>query len=106
MLPAPGEVKSASYEVRYKQSHDWPLATASVALDMNGSTIRGARIVMGAVAPIPWRSTGAEQALAGKPINEQSAMAAADAAVAGREADEREQLQGPDRADRRRSARS
>ena len=83
ILPAPGSAKSATYEVRYKQSHDWPLATASVALDVNGSTIRGARIVMGAVAPIPWRSQAAEQALAGKPLSEETAMAAADAAVNG-----------------------
>jgi xanthine dehydrogenase YagS FAD-binding subunit len=83
ILPAPGAAKSATYEVRYKQSHDWPLATASVALDVSGSTIRGGRVVMGAVAPIPWRSTAAEQALAGKPLSAETAMAAADAAVNG-----------------------
>ena len=38
---------------------------------------------MGAVAPIPWRSPAAEAALAGKRITEQTAMAAADAAVTG-----------------------
>src|SRR3954471_12282687 len=83
ILPAPGNAKTATYEVRYKQSHDWPLAAATAVLDMNGQTVRGARIVMGAVAPIPWRSTAAEQALAGKPITEQTAMAAPDAAVQG-----------------------
>ena len=83
ILPAPGAAKSATYEVRYKQSHDWPLATATVALDMNGTTIRGARIVMGAVAPIPWRASAAERVLAGKAITEQTAMEAADAAVQG-----------------------
>ncbi|HEX5474857.1 MAG TPA: FAD binding domain-containing protein [Vicinamibacterales bacterium] len=83
LLPAPGAVKSATYDVRYRQSHDWPLATASVALDMNGTAVRGARIVMGAVAPIPWRVPEAERALAGRTIDEQTAMAAADAAVAG-----------------------
>src|SRR4029453_1504841 len=31
ILPAPGAVKSATYEVRFKQSHDWPLASASAA---------------------------------------------------------------------------
>jgi len=82
ILPAPGAVKNASYEVRYKQSHDWPLATASVALVMNGQTIRSARVVMGAVAPIPWRSEPAEAVLAGKRISEESAVAAADAALA------------------------
>jgi len=83
ILPAPGAVKSATYEVRFKQSHDWPLASAAAALSMNGQTIRGARIVMGAVAPVPWRSQAAEAALAGKRLTEETAIAAADAAVQG-----------------------
>jgi xanthine dehydrogenase YagS FAD-binding subunit len=86
ILPAPGAAKSATYEVRYKQSHDWPLATATAALDLSGTTIRAARIVMGAVAPIPWRASAAERAIAGKTITEQTAMAAADAAVQGAKA--------------------
>lgn len=86
ILPAPRAVKSSTYEVRYKQSHDWPLAAASVALDMNGRTVRGARIVMGAVAPIPWRVENAERVLAGKTVTEQTAMEAADAAVQGAKA--------------------
>ncbi|MCA1651666.1 MAG: molybdopterin dehydrogenase, partial [Acidobacteria bacterium] len=83
ILPAPGAGRTATYEVRFKQSHDWPLAMASVALSMNAQTVRAARVVMGAVAPIPWRSSAAEAVLAGKPISEETAMAAADAAVAG-----------------------
>lgn len=86
ILPAPRAVKSSTYEVRYKQSHDWPLAAASVALDMNGRTVRGARIVMGSVAPIPWRVEAAERVLAGKAVTEQTAMEAADAAVQGAKA--------------------
>jgi xanthine dehydrogenase YagS FAD-binding subunit len=81
ILPAPGAVKSGHYEVRYKESHDWPIAFATVLLTMNGATVQSARVVMGAVAPIPWRSPAAEQALAGKAINEETAAAAADAAL-------------------------
>jgi xanthine dehydrogenase YagS FAD-binding subunit len=81
-LPPPGSARSATYEVRFKQSHDWPLATASVALTLSGQTIKAARVVMGAVAPIPWRSTAAETALAGKPLTEETAITAAEAAVA------------------------
>jgi len=81
MLPAPGNVKSGHYEVRYKESHDWPLAFTTIVLTMNGNTIRSARVVLGAVAPIPWRSTDAEQALVGKPLNEATAAAAGEAAV-------------------------
>jgi len=83
ILPAPGTVKSGHYEVRYKTSHDWPIAFATVVLSMNGATVRTARVVMGAVAPIPWRSQAAEQALAGKTITEATAAAAADAALQG-----------------------
>ena len=86
VLPAPGTVKSAMYEVRFKQSHDWPLAGVTAALDMRGTTARGARVVMGWVAPIPWRSQAAERVLAGKVITEQVAMEAADAAVQGAKA--------------------
>jgi xanthine dehydrogenase YagS FAD-binding subunit len=80
-LPAPGNVKHGHYEVRYKQSHDWPLAFTTVVLTMNGSTIRSARVVLGAVAPVPWRSRPAEAALAGKPLNAETAAIAAEAAV-------------------------
>jgi len=83
ILPPPGAAKSATYEVRFNQSHGWPIATASAALDMSGTVIRGARIVMGSVAPIPWRASSAERVLAGKTISEQTAMEAADAAVRG-----------------------
>jgi len=41
--------------------------------------------VMGAVAPVPWRSKQAEQALAGKPITAETAVAAAEASVVGAE---------------------
>ena len=82
LLPAPGQ-RSATYEVRFKQSHDWPLAAASVNLVMSGLTVRSARVVMGAVAPIPWRATAAERVLAGKAITEAIAAEAAAAAVAG-----------------------
>jgi xanthine dehydrogenase YagS FAD-binding subunit len=83
ILPSPANAKAATYEVRFKQSHDWPLAMASVVMTMDGSRVKTARVVMGAVAPIPWRTQAAEQALAGKTITEAVATEAANAAVAG-----------------------
>ena len=83
ILPPPGAVKSGHYEVRYKASHDWPIAFATVLLVMNGATVQSARVVMGAVAPVPWRSQPAEQALAGNPVTEATAAAAAEAALRG-----------------------
>jgi xanthine dehydrogenase YagS FAD-binding subunit len=81
ILPAPGNMKSGFYEVRFKESHDWPLAFATVILAMNGNTVSSARVVMGAVAPVPWRSEDAERALVGKTLNETTATEAGEAAV-------------------------
>jgi len=82
LLPAPGQ-RSAAYEVRFKQSHDWPLAAAAVNLVMAGAAVKSARVVMGAVAPIPWRAPAAERVLAGKAVTEALAAEAANAALAG-----------------------
>ena len=83
ILPPPGNVKHGHYEVRFKASHDWPIAFATVILAMNGTRVGSARVVMGAVAPVPWRAQAAEQALAGKTIDERTAAQAAEAALTG-----------------------
>jgi len=80
-LPPPSAGRYAHYEVRQKESFDWPLALAAVALHMNGNTVRSARVVMGYVAPVPWVSEEAAQALVGKAVSEETAKAAGDAAV-------------------------
>lgn len=83
-IPAGAEQwRSATYEVREKIALDWPLVTASVALRMDGGTIREARVVLGHVAPTPWRSRAAEQALEGKSVDESTAAAAGEAATQG-----------------------
>jgi len=82
LLPRLMNVKSAHYEVKFKQSHDWPVTMASVSLAMSGNTVQSARVVLGAVAPVPWRSPAAEAVLKGKPLTDQAAAEAADAAVA------------------------
>jgi xanthine dehydrogenase YagS FAD-binding subunit len=61
---------------------EWPLALASVVLNMKGKTVASARVLMGHVAPVPWRSAEAEAALIGKSISEEVAQAAGNAAVA------------------------
>jgi xanthine dehydrogenase YagS FAD-binding subunit len=81
VLPPPGDVKSGHYEVRFKESRDWPMAFATVVVAMKGNTVASARVILGAVAPIPWRSEDAERALVGKPLNEETAAAAGEAAV-------------------------
>jgi len=73
--------RNSTYEVRQREVLDWPLATASVALKMEGDKVSAARVVLGQVAPIPWRSRAAEQALEGKSLTESTAAAAGEAAV-------------------------
>jgi xanthine dehydrogenase YagS FAD-binding subunit len=81
ILPQTRNVRSAHYEVKFKQSHDWPITMASVALTMNGDVVSSARVVLGAVAPVPWRARAAEAALAGQRVTRETAHAAAEAAV-------------------------
>lgn len=82
LVPPPTNLVSATYEVRQREALDWPLATASVALRMSGQRIESARVVLGHVAPIPWRSAEAERVLAGKTLSEALMEEAARAAVA------------------------
>lgn len=79
--PAPG-VHAANYEVRQKAAFDWPLATCSVALQMDAGRVRAAKIVLGNVAPIPWVSPEGAAAITGKELTPENAMAAANAALA------------------------
>jgi xanthine dehydrogenase YagS FAD-binding subunit len=81
LVPPPSGIKSATYEVRQREALDWPLVTASVALRLSGRRVESARIVLGHVAPIPWRSKEAEQAITGKEITEETAQSAGEAAV-------------------------
>ncbi len=74
---------NATYEVRERQLLDWPLAAAAVSLKMSGGKVESARVVLGHVAPTPWRSAEAEQTLSGGAISEATAMKAGAAAVSG-----------------------
>jgi len=76
-----GAGRNATYEVRQKMALDWPLVAAAVALKLEGKAVKSSRVVLGHVAPIPWPSPEAEEALNGKTISEQVAAEAGEAAV-------------------------
>jgi xanthine dehydrogenase YagS FAD-binding subunit len=80
--PAPS-ARSAYLEVREKQSFDWPLVSvaAMLAIDPGSKKIHQANVVLGAVAPIPWRSREAEQVLSGAVLDRSRAASAAEAAL-------------------------
>jgi len=65
------------YAIKEKTSFDWPLAMAAAALELDGQTIRSARICAGAVAPIPWHLPEVEKALVGVGLDDDSALRAA-----------------------------
>jgi xanthine dehydrogenase YagS FAD-binding subunit len=81
VVPPAAGIKMAVYEVRQKEALDWPLVAAAVALSMDGGTVKRARVVLGHVAPVPWQSPEAEQALVGKTFMAELADEAGKAAV-------------------------
>jgi len=84
LLPNAASLRMAHLKLAQKQSFDWPLVDVAVALDLaSDGTCRKATIVLGAVAPTPRRARAAEAALAGKPVDAQSAAAAGRAALEG-----------------------
>jgi xanthine dehydrogenase YagS FAD-binding subunit len=83
-LPALVAARRSMYlKVRDRASYAFALASAAVAVDLDGRTIRDARVGLGGIATKPWRSTEAEHLLIGKAATEQTFRAAADAALAG-----------------------
>ncbi|WP_312794847.1 xanthine dehydrogenase family protein subunit M [Tianweitania sp.] len=74
--------RSRYLKVRDRESYAFALASAAVALDMDGDTVRGARIALGGVATVPWRAKSAEEMLTGRKLDEAAAKEAADTAFA------------------------
>src|ERR671912_587438 len=70
-------------KVRDRASYAFALVAVAAALELDGNTIRQARVVLGSVAHKPWRSRDAEAALAGQPMSQASFQRAADVALAG-----------------------
>ncbi len=78
--PPPG-ARSTYRKVRERGAFDFALAGAAIVVTLAEGKVRAARIVLSGVAPVPWRSAAAEQALAGKPLDAASIAGAAEAAV-------------------------
>ena len=82
-IPAAARNKRSIYvKIRDRESYEFALASAAVALDLADGNVRSIRIALGGVASIPWRAQAAEDALVGHPITEATARAAAEAAFA------------------------
>jgi xanthine dehydrogenase YagS FAD-binding subunit len=82
-IPTKTALQNASYEVRHKQSYDWPLVQAAVAFQLDKGKAKSVKIVLGHVAPTPMISDAAAKALEGKEVTEDTATAAGEAATDG-----------------------
>lgn len=76
-------VTSASYEVKQRETNEWPLVQAVVAFKLDGGKATGVRVVLGHVAPTPLVSEAAAKALEGKEVTPETAAAAGQAACEG-----------------------
>ena len=80
--PAPG-ARSAYVKATQRGCWDFALVSAACVLDLEGGACKEARIVLGGVAPKPWRVPKAEKLLVGKELSEEVAAAAAAKALEG-----------------------
>jgi xanthine dehydrogenase YagS FAD-binding subunit len=77
---------STYHKIRDRESYAFALASAAVALDMDGEIVRAARVALGGLATRPWRARAAEQLLVGRALTPRSAKEAGEAAMEGAKA--------------------
>jgi xanthine dehydrogenase YagS FAD-binding subunit len=78
-LPARGFASNYSYlKIRDRLSYAFALVSAAAGLELEGGTIKEARLALGGVAHKPWRDPAAEAALRGQPADEGSFAHAAE----------------------------
>jgi xanthine dehydrogenase YagS FAD-binding subunit len=78
-LPARGFAANYTYlKIRDRLSYAFALVSIAAALELDGDTIKEARLALGGVAHKPWRDTAAEAALRGQAANPATFTRAAD----------------------------
>jgi xanthine dehydrogenase YagS FAD-binding subunit len=82
----PMGVKSTYHKIRDRESYAFALASAAVALELEGDKVRAARIALGGLATRPWRARRAEQVLVGRHLTYETARQAGDMALEGAKA--------------------
>jgi xanthine dehydrogenase YagS FAD-binding subunit len=79
---SPAGTRSIYLKFRQKDSQDFAMSSVAAVLQMQGNRVQSARIVLGGVAPVPWRVQAADAELEGKALNAANSDNAAAAAVA------------------------
>jgi xanthine dehydrogenase YagS FAD-binding subunit len=75
--------RSVYLKTRDRQSYEFALASAAIALDVADGMVRDARVALGGVATMPWRAREAEALLKGQKFDDALAQRVAEAAFAG-----------------------
>jgi xanthine dehydrogenase YagS FAD-binding subunit len=76
-------LRSTYHKILDREAWTHAVVSAAVALDINRDVVRSARVVLGGVAPIPWRLPEVEKMLTGQRLTTDLAAKAGEAAVAG-----------------------
>jgi xanthine dehydrogenase YagS FAD-binding subunit len=79
-MPKPGS-KGSHHKVRERLAWDHAIVAVDTIVESSAGVVRDARVVMGGVAPIPWRATKAEDFLRGKRLDEATAKQAGEIAL-------------------------
>jgi xanthine dehydrogenase YagS FAD-binding subunit len=83
-VPMPKTGSKGYYEkIRERQAWDHAIVAIATVVQSNGGTVRDARVVLGGVAPIPWRTQKAESFLRGKKVDDGVAQQAGGIALEG-----------------------
>jgi carbon-monoxide dehydrogenase medium subunit len=81
VVPAQGTRRAAYLKCTTRAVHDWPALGVAVSLDLDGASVRSAKIVISAATEKPIRLSGAEAALRGAGMDDAALCRAGDAAA-------------------------
>jgi CO/xanthine dehydrogenase Mo-binding subunit/CO/xanthine dehydrogenase FAD-binding subunit len=81
-VPAVARARTSRFEKLRRWEGDFAVVSACASLDLQGETVRDARVVLGAVAPTPYRARAVERRLRGRALSPETIAAAAEAWVA------------------------
>jgi xanthine dehydrogenase YagS FAD-binding subunit len=83
-VPSPKSGSRGFYhKVRERLAWDHAIVAVATVVESSGGLVREARVVMGGVAPVPWRAAKAEEFLRGKRMDEANARQAGEIALEG-----------------------
>jgi xanthine dehydrogenase YagS FAD-binding subunit len=75
--------KGFHHKVRERLAWDHAIVAVDTIVESSGGVVRHASVVMGGVAPLPWRAAKAEEFLRGKRLDEATAKQAGELALEG-----------------------